>query len=75
MCAEVVPEHGGVFEVGLRVALLRVDEDGEVDRIPQEENGRVVEHPVEIALLSIEFDGKTCSFNQSVSVPLLIPKF
>lgn len=31
---EVVPEHGRVLEIGLRVALLRVDEDGEFGGIP-----------------------------------------
>lgn len=63
--AQVVPEHGRVLEVGLRVALLRVDEDGEVDRVPQEEDGRVVEYPVIIALLCVELDGEAYATSQS----------
>ena len=39
---EVVPEVVGVLEVGLRVTLLRVDEVGELCRVAQEEDGRVV---------------------------------
>src|SRR3954453_7216557 len=35
---KVVPEHGGILEVGLGVALLGVDEDWELGRISQEEN-------------------------------------
>lgn len=54
MCAQVVPERSSILQVGLRVALLGVDEDGEVDWVPQEEDGCVVEHPVPVALLRVE---------------------
>lgn len=55
---EVVPEHGGIFEVGLGVALLGVDEDGELGGIAQEEDGGVVEDPVQVALLCVELHSK-----------------
>jgi len=38
--------HGGVLEIGLRVALLGVDEQREVARIAKEEDGRIVEDPI-----------------------------
>ena len=47
----IIPEHGGVLEVRLRVALLRVDEQGEVDGVAEEEDGRVVVHPVPVACM------------------------
>jgi len=34
--------HGSILEVCLGVALLGVDEEGEVDGVPKEEDGRVV---------------------------------
>lgn len=55
---EVVPEHGGIFKVGLRVALLGVDEDGELGGIAQEEDGSVVENPVPVTLLCVKLHGK-----------------
>lgn len=55
---EVVPEHGGILQVGLRVPLLSVDENGELGRIPNEEDGSVVEHPVPVTLLRVELHGK-----------------
>lgn len=55
---EIVPEHGGIFEVGLRVALLGVDEDGKLGGIAQEEDGSVVEDPVQVALLCVELHSK-----------------
>lgn len=59
--AQIVPKHGGIFAVGLGVAFLRVDEDWEVHWVPKEEDRRVVEHPVIIALLCVELDGETCA--------------
>lgn len=48
--------HCSIFEVGLRVTLLSVNEDWELGRVAEKEDGRVVEHPVPIALFSIKFD-------------------
>ena len=41
---EIIPEHGGVLEVGLGIPLLCVDKQGEVRRIPDEKHGGVVSH-------------------------------
>lgn len=54
----IIPEHGGVLEVGLRVSLLGVDEVGKLCWVAQEEDGRVVEDPVEVALLGPHLDRK-----------------
>lgn len=48
--AEIVPEHGGIFEVRLWVALLCVNEDWELAWVSEEENRRVVEHPIKITI-------------------------
>lgn len=56
---EVVPEHSGILQVGLGVALLSVDEDGELGGITDEENRRVIEDPVPVALLCVELEGET----------------
>jgi len=56
---EVVPEHISILEMGLGVTLLGVDEMRELGWVTDEEDGSVVEHPVEIALLSTDLDGET----------------
>lgn len=68
---EVVPEHGGILEVGLRVALLGVDEEGEVGGVSQEEDGRVVVDPVPVALLGVELDGEASRITGGVGRALL----
>ena len=68
---EVVPEHGGILQVGLGVALLGVDEDGEFGRIPDEENRGVVEDPVPVALLCVELEGKPTGVTSTVWRTLL----
>lgn len=68
---QVVPEHGSILEVGLRVALLGVNEHGELGRVTQEENGGVVEHPVPVALLRIELDGESARVARAVGRSLL----
>lgn len=66
--AQVVPEHGGVLQVSTGVALLGVDEEGEVARIPQEEDGRVVEHPVPVTLLRVELERKAYTVCQPTAI-------
>ena len=44
--------------MGDRISLLGVDEAGEEERVPDEEDGRVVAHHVPVALLRVELDGK-----------------
>lgn len=56
--AEEVPEGIGVLHVRGGVALLRVDEVGELESIPDEEDGRVVTHHVPVAFLRVELDGE-----------------
>ena len=46
----------------LGIALLSVDEVRELGGVADEEHGRVVEHPVEVALLSLDLDRETCPF-------------
>ena len=58
MGGKVVPEHGRILEIGLGVALLGMDEDGELGRISEEKDWGIVENPIPVALLSIKFDGK-----------------
>jgi hypothetical protein len=46
---QVIPEHRGILQIGLRVAFLSVNKDGEFAGIPEEEYRRVVEHPVPVS--------------------------
>lgn len=55
---QIVPEHGGILQVSLRIPLLGVNEDGELGRIPQEENRSIVEHPIPVSFIGIELDGE-----------------
>ena len=63
---QVVPEHGSILEIGLRVALLGVDKDGEFGRVAEEEDGGIVEHPVPVALFGIEFDSEAARVASTV---------
>jgi hypothetical protein len=53
-----VPLHVHVAEVGLRVALLGVDEHLELVGIADEEDGRVVADEIPVALVGVELDGE-----------------
>jgi hypothetical protein len=57
--AEIVPEHVGVLEVRLGVALLGVDKVGKFGGVADEEDGGVVEDPVPVALLGAQLDGES----------------
>ena len=59
---ETYPEHVSILQMRLGVTLLSVDEVRELGRVADEEHGRVVEHPVEVALLSLDFDSEACPF-------------
>ena len=52
--APVVPLHGVVAQAGGRVAFLRVNEIGELERIAHEEHRCVVAHHVPVAFLRVE---------------------
>lgn len=66
MGREIVPEHGGIFEVCLGVALLGVDEEGEIGRVTDKEDGRVVVDPIPIAFLCVEFDGEAAGITGGI---------
>ena len=53
-----IPHRGRRAQVGLRMALLRVDEVGKFQRIADEEHRRVVADDVPIALLGVELQRK-----------------
>lgn len=63
---ESYPEHVRVFQVSLRVTFLGVDEVGEFGRIPNKEDGSVVEHPVKVALFSSDLDGKATGITSGI---------
>jgi hypothetical protein len=50
----------------LRVALLGVNEVGELGRVAKEEDWSVVENPVEIAFVGANFDSETAGVTGSV---------
>ena len=50
--------HGCILKVGLGVALLSVYEDGKFRRVTEKEDWSIVENPVPIAFLGVEFDGE-----------------
>ena len=54
-----VPVVLGAAQVGARIALDRVVEVGELERIAQEEHRRVVADQVPVAFLGVEFHGET----------------
>jgi len=66
VCGEIIPEHCGILKVGLRVALLGVDEERELRRITDEEDRRVVKDPIPVALLSVIFDRETSRVSCSI---------
>lgn len=56
---QVIPEHGSILQVGLRVTLLSVDEQWEVGGISKEEDGGVVVDPIPVTLLCVELDSES----------------
>ena len=49
-----------------RVPLLRVDEAREQDRVPDEEDGRVVADQVPVTLLRVELEGEASRVSHGV---------
>ena len=45
-----------ILQIGLRVALLGMNEDWKLGGIPQEEDGSIVKDPVPIALFRVELN-------------------
>lgn len=52
--------------MSLRIALLGMNKVGELGRVAKEEDGRIVEYPVEITFISTNLDGKTTRITSSV---------
>ena len=53
---EEVPRVVGFLNVGLGIALLRMDEVGKLERVANEEHGGIVAHQVVVAFLGVELD-------------------
>jgi hypothetical protein len=62
-----VPHHGWRLEVGLRIALLRMDEIAKLERILDEEDRRVLAEHVPVAFFGVELDGKAARTTLAVS--------
>jgi len=60
------PEHVGILQMRLRIALLGMNKVGELGRVAKEEDGGIIEYPVEIAFISTNFDGKAARITGSV---------
>lgn len=50
-----------MIEVGLRIALLGVDEMREFGRVTDEKNGSVVKHPIHVTLVRLDCDERVSS--------------
>jgi hypothetical protein len=64
---EEVPEHVGIFQVGLRVAFLGVDEIREFARVTDEEDWSVVAGHVPVAFLGVELHCESSRVTFSIS--------
>jgi hypothetical protein len=60
------PKHVRIFEVSLRVPLLRVNEVGELGRITYEEYGCIVENPIPVALICFKLGRKATGIASSI---------
>lgn len=63
--------HRSILQVSLRVTLLGVNEGRELDRVADEENGRVVVNPVPVSLLGVELDRETSGITSRIGRALL----
>ncbi|OQB99613.1 MAG: hypothetical protein BWX80_03632 [Candidatus Hydrogenedentes bacterium ADurb.Bin101] len=62
-----IPVVQGAAQVGARVALDGVIEVGELQRVAQEENGRIVADQVPVAFFRVEFRGETANITFRIS--------
>lgn len=62
-----VPEHVGIFQVGLRVSLLGVDERWEQNRITNEEDRRVVANQIPNAIVGVKLNSESSWITSSIS--------
>lgn len=66
MCVEIVPEHIRMLQVRLRISLLRINQQREQRWVSNEEDRRVVEHPVPIPFFSEELDAEVAGIARRV---------
>jgi hypothetical protein len=64
-----VPKHARVCDPSLRVAFVRSVERGELGRIADEENRKVVANEVPIAFFSFKLQGKASDIAGSIRRP------
>lgn len=63
---KIVPEHGSVLQIRLRVSLLRMNEIWKICGIPQKENWSIIEYPIPIAFLCVELDRESTRIPSAV---------
>jgi len=68
---EVVPEHCSIFQIGLWVSLLGMNEQRELGRVTEEENRRVVVDPVPITFIGVKLHGEASRVSCTVRRTLL----
>jgi hypothetical protein len=52
--------------MGLRVSLLSVNEMGEFCRVTDKKDRGIIEHPIEVALVSLKLDSKPARITSSI---------
>lgn len=67
---EEVPEHVRVRKIGGGVSLLCMNEVGELKRIPNEENRRIIAYQIVISLFGVELHGKATGIACGICRPL-----
>jgi len=68
---EEIPEHVMIFEIGLRVPLLCVNEIGELQWVTNEEDGGVIPDHVPVTIFGIEFDCEASWITLCIGAALL----
>jgi hypothetical protein len=63
---ETNPKHVGVLKMCLRVALLGVNEVGELGGVAKEKDWSIVEDPIEVAFVCANFDSETAGVTGSI---------
>jgi hypothetical protein len=62
-----VPEHAGVGDSGLRMALMGPVQGGELDWVSNEKYREIVTNEVPVALLGLELEGEPTDISQGVT--------
>jgi hypothetical protein len=56
MRTQIIPKHSSILQIRLRISLLGMDKQWKQARIADEEDGRIVEHPIPVPFFGVEFD-------------------